>query len=83
MNLITNIDSYLDCRVFMSKRTGNIALALPLYVSNLEKEFKAKNKNIFIYGEKLGYMIYHPDFGELFLNNKADKEFVDLGRFDD
>lgn len=84
---IEALSTYPDTRVILSKRTGELGLAIPLYVDNKGAFINEKDMlgiigvevSMGIY-EKLGYLVCHPEFAPTFMNASIMGDIVeDLG----
>ena len=82
----TNVDSYPETRVFLAP-SGELMLALPIY-ANQAGAFFDEDEVDKIAGVKLsmgiydriGYVAYHPQVGEIVLSKECtDHGIVDLG----
>lgn len=82
----TNIEGYKSTRVFMAPN-GELVMALPIMVDQTEAIMDEALVNSitgvtdisFRVCQQVGYIIYHPDFGEFVWNTKAKDLFIDLG----
>ena len=82
----TNIEGYKSTRVFMSPN-GELVMALPIMVDqmgaildeNVVRSLTGLEDVIFTVCQQVGYIIYHPEFGETVWNTKAKDLFIDLG----
>lgn len=78
----TNIEGYESTRVFMAP-TGELVMALPIFVDHTEAlldgaVFGLKSTS-FRVCQEVGYILYHPEFGESVWNTEAKDLFIDLG----
>jgi len=82
----TNIDTFQSTRVFLTP-TGEYVLALPIFAdekgSIFNKSDMEKMTGVSVsvgFYDHIGYIIYHPEFGEHLMNREVtDSFFEDLG----
>lgn len=80
----TNIDTFPNTRVFLSN-SGEFVLALPIYAEGVESDLTHMTIELGDNGVQvnylghIGYIVYHPEFGEMVFNSNVTDLFEDLG----
>lgn len=82
----SNIDTFPGTRVLLSEN-GEMVLALPIFAEGVDSGEDTKmtinvsDRGIDLeYLGHVGYIIYHPEFGEMVFNTQIHDLFEDLGK---
>jgi hypothetical protein len=85
-DLDTNVPYFKSSRVFLTPK-GDLLISLPIYVNEVNGFFDESEKDqvtrMITLGlgvfEHVGFIVYHPEVGEMIMKNTATKIFEDLG----